>query len=184
MLRELLNEPEGANFWVIPPKPEKGRGKGNHCSHILFLLLHAIQLNARVPCKITEANHHKLHYGENRAEFTQQHQRGQWHTTQCLTKGWINGHLKLRNTEPETRGETKQREEGQGKRRKKRVHYLKSLTPEIPEGAKKQQRDSSAAASDTDRSNAAITSPYTFENWCAALEIWQVESCNLARIVI
>lgn len=44
------------------------------------------------------------------------------------------------------------------------VHYLKSLTPEIPEGVKKQQRDSSAAASDTDRPNAAITSPYTFEN--------------------
>lgn len=43
------------------------------------------------------------------------------------------------------------------------THYLKSLTPEIP-GVKKQQRDSSAAASDTHSSNAAITLPYTFDN--------------------
>lgn len=43
------------------------------------------------------------------------------------------------------------------------AHYLKSLTPEIP-GVKKQQRDSSAAASDTDRSGAAISSPYTSED--------------------
>lgn len=44
------------------------------------------------------------------------------------------------------------------------AHYLKSLTPEIPEGVKEQQRDSNAAVSDTDRSNAAITSPYTFDD--------------------
>lgn len=43
------------------------------------------------------------------------------------------------------------------------AHYLKSLTPEIPGGVKKQQRDSSAAACDTDRSNTAISSPYTSE---------------------
>lgn len=71
-----MNQKVG-NFWVIPVKPEKGRGKGNHCSHILFLLLNAKQLNARVPCKITEANHHKLHYRENQAEFMQQYRREQ-----------------------------------------------------------------------------------------------------------
>lgn len=50
------------------------------------------------------------------------------------------------------------------------AHYLRSLTPEIPEGVKKQQRNSSAAAPDTDRSKAAITSPYTFGDRCGALE--------------
>lgn len=57
-----------------------------------------------------------------------------------------------------------ERERAREKKEETCVHYLQSLTPESPEGVKKQQRDSSTAASDTDRSNAAITLPHTLDN--------------------
>lgn len=80
------------------------------------------------------------------------------------------------------RGETWHREEGEKK--EETLIYLKILTSGTAEGAKQQQRNSNAASSDICKSNAAITWPYEFVNFCRALGIWQLESCNLARVVI
>lgn len=105
------------------------------------------------------------------------------HNFSTKEKVGINVYLKLRNLEPGIRKETWHREEGEGKE-ETCIYYLKILTSGIPERVKKQQRNSTAASSDTDRPNAAITWPQKFGDWYRALEIGQLESCNLARIVI